>query len=135
MMIYPYTLLLAILGFMLAYHVWHTKKTKQQLFCVIGKDCNKVIESEHSTHFGTENTVLGMLYYAFVVIASFVAILYPAALGFSLFTTGFLIISGLAGLFSIYLVGVQSFVIKHFCEYCLASTAIVISIFVISAFL
>ncbi len=130
-MIYTYTLILSLLGFFLSYHIWHTKTNKQQLYCILGKDCNKVIESEHSEHFGTENTVLGMVYYVFVAAASLVAILYPAVLTLSLFTTGFLVITGLAALFSLYLVGVQSFVIKHFCEYCLANTVIVITIFII----
>jgi len=128
---YSITLILALLGFALAYHIWHTKINKQQLYCILGKDCNKVIESEHSGHFGTENTVLGMIYYAVVFIVSLIALMYPALFGFSLFTIGFLIITGLAAFFSVYLVGVQSFVIKHFCEYCLASTGIVIAIFVI----
>ena len=72
-----------------------------------------------------------MVYYVFVAAASLVAILYPTVLTLSLFTTGFLVITGLAALFSLYLVGVQSFVIKHFCEYCLANTVIVITIFII----
>jgi uncharacterized membrane protein len=130
-MAYEYILILAILGFALAYHIWHTKTRKQQLVCFIGKDCNKAIESEHAETFGMENTVLGMLYYSFVVVASLVAILYPTMIGFSLFTTGFLIIAGAAALFSIYLVCIQSFVLKHFCEYCLGNTAIVVAIFVV----
>ena len=131
-MTYEYTLVLAIIGFALAYHVWHTKKNKQQLVCIMGKNCNKVIESEHSEHFGTENTVLGMLYYVFVFVASLAALLFPAILNLGLFTTGFLIITGLAALFSLYLVWVQSFVIKHFCEYCLGSTAIVVALFIVA---
>ena len=128
---YSITLILAIIGFALAFHIWHTKTNKQQLYCIIGENCNKVIESEHAEHFGTENTVLGMAYYMFVATASLIVLLYPAVLAISFFATGFLIITGLAALFSVYLVGVQSFVIKHFCEYCLASTVIVIAIFVI----
>ena len=125
---YTYTFLLAIFGFSLAYHIWHTKSTKQKLVCIIGKDCNKTIESEHSETFGVENTILGMIYYSFVMIASLVAILYPSILTLSLFTTGFFMAAGLATLFSIYLVFVQGFVLKHFCEYCLGNTAIVILI-------
>lgn len=130
-MAYEYALILAIFGFAIAYHVWHTKTTKQQLVCIIGKECNKTIESEHSETLGVENTVLGMLYYSFVIIASLVAILYPATLGFTFFSTGFLFVVSLAALFSLYLVGVQTFVIKHFCEYCLGSTAIIIAMFVV----
>jgi len=115
-------LVLAIIGFALAFHIWHTKTNKQQLYCIIGKDCNKVIESEHSTHFGAENTVLGMLYYIFVAVASLVAILSPALVTISWFATGFMVVTGLAALFSLYLVGVQTFIIKHFCEYCLANS-------------
>jgi len=130
-MTYEYTLVLSLLGFLIAYYIWHTKTNKKQLVCIHGKECNKVIESEHSEHFGAENSVLGMIYYVVIIITSLVAIFYPALLNFSLFTIGFLILTGAAAVFSIYLVFVQALVIKHFCEYCFASTAIVIVIFLI----
>ena len=134
-MIYPYTLYLSILGLIIAFNIWHKKKNKEKLFCVLGKNCNKVIKSKYATTFGIDNTVTGMLYYVFVAIASLIAILFPAILNFSLFSIGFIIISGIAALFSLYLIYVQLFVLRELCEYCLGSTAIAIAIFVVSAVL
>ena len=134
-MIYLYTLALSILGFMLAFYIWNKKKKKEKLYCIIGKDCNKVIESEHSEHFGMENTVIGMLYYIFIAILSLVALLFPVISTFGLFSVGFIVIAGIAALFSLYLVSVQLFVLRELCEYCLASTVIVIAIFVLSVVL
>ena len=128
---YFYILVLSFIGFIITYHIWHKKIRKEKLFCVIGKDCNKVIESEHAETFGIENAVLGMSYYAFIIFASLITIAYPSILSFSYFIIIFLIISGLAALFSLYLLGIQLLVLKRFCEYCLTSTAIVISIFII----
>ncbi|MEK6840660.1 MAG: vitamin K epoxide reductase family protein [Nanoarchaeota archaeon] len=129
---YTLTLVLALIGFFLAYHIWHKKKNKEKLHCFLGKDCSKVIESKHSKHFGIENTVIGILYYIFVVITSLAAILFPVVLTFSIFSTGFIIIAGIAALFSFYLAGVQLFVLKELCEYCIASTLIAIIILIVS---
>jgi uncharacterized membrane protein len=116
---------------MLAYHVWHTKENNGKLVCVIGKDCNTVIHSEHAKTLGVENTILGMLYYVFVIAVSLAVFLFPSILTISFFSIVFLIVAGAAALFSVYLTGVQLFVLKELCEYCLASTAMVIVIFVI----
>lgn len=129
-MIYYYPLILAIIGIVLAYYVWSKKSRKEKLVCIIGKDCSKVVESKYGKTLGIDNTLLGMIYYVFVIIASLVAILDSAALTFNLFTTGFLVISGAAALFSLYLAFVQLFILKELCEYCLGSTLIAILIFI-----
>ena len=124
-------LVLAIIGFALAFHIWHTKTNKQQLYCIIGKDCNKVIESEHSEILGVENSILGMMYYIFVILMSLAMIFLPMVFHISFFMTGFTIIAGAAALFSLYLAGLQLFKLRQFCEYCLANTGIVTAIFFI----
>ena len=134
-MIYPYTLALSVLGLIIAFYIWHKKKNKEKLFCVFGKNCDKVIKSKYAKTFGIDNTIIGMLYYIFVMIISIVALLFPVISTFSLFAIGFILIVGIAVLFSLYLTCVQLFVLRELCEYCLGSTAIVIAIFVVSVVL
>ena len=134
-MIYLHTLALSVLGFIIAFYIWHKKKNKEKLYCVLGKNCNKVIKSRYAKSFGFDNTVIGMLYYVFVFVISLAAFLFPAILTFSIFFIGFIVIVGIAALFSIYLVCIQLFVLKELCEYCLGSTAIAIAIFVVSVVL
>ena len=128
---HPILLVLSIIGFAIAYHIWHTKKNNGQLYCIIGKNCNTVIYSDNSEHLGIENSVLGMMYYVFVILMSLAMIFLPMVFHISFFMTGFTIIAGAAALFSLYLAGVQLFKLRELCEYCLANTAIVIVIFLV----
>lgn len=127
---YLFALILSIIGFALAYHIWHKKSSNQKLVCVIGEDCSKVVESKYGKTFGIDNSVLGMLYYFFVLAASILALFSPMLLTVHLFVKGFLAIAGLSALFSLYLVFIQIFILKEFCEYCLGNTLITILVFV-----
>ena len=130
-MIYLYTLIFGIIGIFLASYIWRKKSRKEKLVCIIGKDCNKVIESKYGKTLGIENTLLGILYYIFVMALSLIFILFPAFFYINMLSTGFLIISASAALFSFYLTLIQLFVIKELCEYCLANAMITITIFII----
>jgi len=130
-MSYEIVLVLSIIGFALAYHIWYTKKINQKLYCIIGEDCDKVIHSEHAETFGIENSVLGIIYYVFVFLMSLAFILLPNFFRISFLLIGFTTITGIAALFSIYLAGIQLFQIRDFCEYCLANTGVVVAIFLI----
>jgi len=127
------TLILSLIGFAIAFHIWYTKTRNEKLVCYIGKDCNAVIESEHSEHFGVENATWGMIYFIGIFIISVISLLWPETMMLSFFLTSHLIITGAAALVSLYLLVLQAFVVKHFCEYCLASTAIIIAIFLFMA--
>ncbi len=127
------TLILAIIGFALSFYIWNKKTRNEELYCIIGEDCNKVIHSEYAETFGIENTVLGMVYYTGIFIISWVSIMWPKTLMFSFFLTSHLIITGLAALVSLYLTFIQLFKIRELCEYCLANTAIILAIFVFMA--
>ncbi|MGA2130051.1 MAG: vitamin K epoxide reductase family protein [Candidatus Pacearchaeota archaeon] len=127
---YLLALILSVIGFALAYHIWNKKASKEKLVCIIGEDCSKVVESKYGKTFGIDNTVLGMLYYFFVMVAALVTLFLPMFLTIPLFVKGFLAIAGLSALFSLYLTFVQVVFLKEFCEYCLGNTLITILIFV-----
>ena len=126
-------LLLALseIGFAVSWFVWSKKSKHEKLVCVIGKDCDKVIRSKYGDTFGFDNTLLGMLYFAFVFVASVIQFFYLDFYDLLLFSWGRLIISGLAALFSAYLILIQIFVLKEYCEYCLATGALSIAIFLV----
>lgn len=107
-----------LVGFAISYYIWHKKQRRKALYCLVGEDCNTVVNSSYATTFGWRNEVVGMLYYATVaLVASLVRLfadLVPMWLISALLA---LTILGLS--FSIYLTAVQAFVLKKWCSWCL----------------
>ena len=124
---------LAAAGFFLSLYIHHQKRTQQKLVCLLGRDCEAVVNSEWGKMFGIPNEVLGMLYYLFITGGT--ALIF-FDIEFSIFFSLpvlLLLASGAVMLVSVFLVGVQAFVLKDWCDLCLTSTGINIAIFVIEA--
>ena len=121
----------AVAGFVLAAYIHHKHKTQQPLVCRIGYDCNKVVTSKYATTFGFKNDMLGMIYYDFVAISYAILLLLPS-LRIPLINYGLLAATGGAFLFSVYLVFIQAFIIKEWCEWCLGSALISTIIFLLA---
>lgn len=116
---------LATVGFAISYYIYTTKEKGKKLICpVSGEDCNKVVHSAYSRLFGVPNEIIGMLYYGFVILFSgFVWSGVPAILGAKPAMIMFVMGLG-AGVMSIILTGIQAFVLRAWCFYCLASAGI-----------
>ncbi len=130
-MFYPVISILSIIGFFVSRHIYRAKKTGVKLVCHFGggkQSCNEVVESEYGKTFGVPNEVAGMVYCVAVLLLSLYLLNSP--LDYTTFNV-FLIISGIAFIFSIYLIFIQAFVLKKFCEWCLATALINIFIFTI----
>lgn len=117
-----YLMALSFIGFAVSFYIYHTKKTNTKMYCVIGKSCDEVVKSKYGKTFGMENTIPGMLYYA--AIFAYGASMH---LNRNLFKGDIiyysLVSAGIASvLFSVYLIGVQAFVLKKWCEYCIVSS-------------
>src|SRR3989344_5638863 len=83
--------------------------------------------------FGVSNEILGMLFYLFVAVSA-LFLLWGADFVFFLPLSVWVFFAATgAALFSLFLLGVQAFVFRDWCEYCLASAGINIAIFVIEA--
>lgn len=124
---------LSIAGFLVSLHIHHRKRTQQKLVCIIGTDCDAVVNSKWGKLFGVPNEVLGMLYYVFIAAGTALVFFNATAeSGLSLSTILFFV-SGIVAFVSVFLIGVQAFVLKDWCDYCLASAGINIAIFVIEA--
>lgn len=133
-LIYFIPIILSLSGFVLALYIYTTKKSKEKkpLVCPIGGTCDTVVNSKYSKFLGFPVELMGMGYYGLVIL------FYTARLlGFEM-SQEFIFIavsfSILAFLFSVYLVLVQAFSIKHWCTWCLFSAAFTTFIAIFSVF-
>ena len=97
------------------------------MFCLIGGKCADVISSKYGTTFGIKNEIIGMAYYVFLSIYILIGILFP---GFGQnFVLVVIIVTIVAAIFSIYLLVVQTAILKTLCSWCLIAIAINLIIF------
>ncbi|MBI4145438.1 vitamin K epoxide reductase family protein [Candidatus Woesearchaeota archaeon] len=130
-MTHAWTIPLAIAGIAISAFIWYKKASHQRLVCPLGEDCNKVVNGAYSTVFGVPNEGLGIAYYAFILLAALLASAGTTSVAGIALSTLVLIASGAAAVFGIFLFGIQAFVIRSFCAYCIASSAISVAIFLI----
>ena len=126
--------LLAVAGFAIAFYIRRKKTTEQTLVCIIGRDCNAMVTSAWGAAlFGIPNEALGMLYYGFLMAGAGLLYFGHDLALFLPLSLWLLLVSAVAALFSLFLAGVQAFVFKDWCEYCLASTGINLTLFAVEA--
>ena len=97
------------------------------MFCLIGGDCGAVVGSKYGKSLGVKNEKIGMVYYVLVGIYSLAGIILPE--GAKDFWTWAKIVTGIATVFSLYLLYIQTIVLKNFCSWCLIAIAINLLIF------
>jgi uncharacterized membrane protein len=127
------SLVLGLMGFGIAQYIYHKKHTGKPLICPVRSNCNVVIHSDYSKFFGVPVEILGMLYYATVVVYHIAHILFPGELGSAIILIA-LTLSTVAFLFSLYLTAIQAFVLKQWCAWCLTSAGLSLSIFLLTVF-
>jgi len=126
---YIIVLVLAFLGFCISWYIYYKKNKQEKMVCYLGEDCDKVISSKYNKLFGFSNEILGMLYYIFVAVLVVLLIYGVESILISLYLV--LVLAGIgAVLFSIYLTYIQIYVIREWCEYCVASAAVSVLILV-----
>lgn len=120
--------LLGLFGFLLSFYIYSKKKAKKKLICPRYSNCDTVIHSDFSRILGIPVEVLGMIYY--VILGSAYSFVYIADIWSFQIAIVLLGVSMCAVLFSIYLVSIQAFVLRHWCIWCLSSaiTSILIAI-------
>lgn len=122
--------ILSLTGFIISSYIYKKKKAKTKLVCPMRSNCDTVIHSDYSKILGVRVEFLGMVYYFITGISYsllYSTLLYSKEAGMILFG-----LSLSAVLFSIYLVSVQAFILKHWCAWCLSSAFISILIAVVS---
>lgn len=122
--------LLGLAGFLISFYIYKKKKTKKKLICPRRSNCETVIHSDYSKILGIPVEVLGIFYYFFIS-SSYVV---TSIFGFwsSYVSIALVGVSMCSVLFSIYLVSIQMFVLKHWCMWCLSSAFISVLIFALS---
>lgn len=127
-------ILFGLAGFFLALYIYTTKQNKAKvLVCPIGGTCDAVVNSRYSKFLGLPVELMGILYYTLVVVFYSLLLLIPELFSEEIlfFATAFSVV---AFLFSVYLVFIQAFAIKHWCTWCLFSAGFTTYIAVVSVF-
>ena len=122
-------------GFLIAKHIHNHKTKNKPLICPGRSECHAVIHSNYAEIFGVQNEVFGMIYYAFISLSFllvFILTLYSIPADRIIFVIFLVFIASLVSvLYSIYLLGVQIFILKKSCIWCIISSFISILIFIL----
>ncbi len=123
-------IVLALLGAINSGHlVWnHYKHSKEPLACPFNHQCTDVTESKWASIFYIRNDTIGFLFYLAILVSA-ILMQFISALATTL-PFYFVLATGGALLFSIFLIGVQVFAIKNYCFYCIVSALITLLIFI-----
>ena len=113
--------LFAFLGFFAAIEIHFAKQKKTKLACPRTSKCDMVIHSTYAKIGAVSNDILGILFYALVLI---LLLFFPAMVGL----LHILVAIGFA--FSLYLLSVQLFVLRTWCAWCLLSALASIGLFI-----
>lgn len=117
-------IILAVVGLLDVGYIYYKKNFNQKLVCVIGKDCNAVLNSKYSHILGLPMEVWGAVYYFVVLTLALLILLGLIEAGGLNIELVLRIITSLAALGSVGLIFIQLVVIKEWCEYCLLSAAV-----------
>lgn len=127
----PLILLLSILGFLNAYYLHYQYKqyisSGKKMYCLIGGRCEEVVSSKYGTTLRVKNEIIGMAYYVLLAIDLSIKMLIPA-FGNEIILVA-TIATILATIFSLYLLFVQTIILKTLCSWCLIAITINILIF------
>lgn len=131
MILYGITIFIALCGFIIASMIRHKKKVGQKLVCPIGADCESVVYSSYGKFFGIDIANMGILYYGGIATLYGFFMIFAGKLPDYLYVIGFLLSVG-AVVFSLYLVIVQTLVIRQWCFWCILSAIISLALVIVS---
>ncbi len=114
---------LSLVGLLVSLYIYYSKKTGNPMVCLPGASCNEVVRSKYGSLFGIDNSIPGMIYYLFMLSYAIALFFNENLFKEAMFYYPIVGISGLSVLFSAYLTGVQAFMLRKWCYYCLVSTA------------
>ena len=118
-----YLLIFSSIGFCVSFYLYYFKTRNQKVICIIGESCDYVVTSKWGKTFGVENTIPGMIYYLMIFFYGAALLINQNIFKLNIVYYSIVSISVMTVLFSAYLVIVQAFVLKKWCEYCLVSSA------------
>lgn len=123
-------LALTVLGAINAGHLAWLHITEKPMVCPLDHDCSVVTKSRWSTMLGVRNEFWGTLFFVAEFIAALCLVLNPRE-STTLGLTHWIFYATVGGfIYSLYLVGLQIFVIKDYCFYCMVSALITTLLFI-----
>ncbi len=124
----PFPLIgLSLLGLLISIYLLYNQRTGAKPLCIVGKNCDMVIKSRYAATMGVPNTILGILYYLFLISLPILRQAAPAFSGSLQLSAS--VLSAIASLFSLYLLYLQAFVLREWCDYCIASALVNFALF------
>ena len=120
-------LFLSILNLIVSSYLFYLDLKKETPFCLINSGCEFIFQSKYSRIFNIPIAFLGIVYFLILLIFSFLIFK-----GKNYLIKFFKIIITFGFLFALYLIYLQFFVIKSFCQYCLVVDFSTIIIFFLS---
>jgi protein-disulfide isomerase/uncharacterized membrane protein/rhodanese-related sulfurtransferase len=112
------------------YLLWEYTSPAHPMVCM-GGGCDAVRASAYSHLGGLPVPVYGMVMYGFLVLLLFLYPLLPTSIA-RLSQYAVVLISGAAFLFSVYLTGIEAFVLHSWCVWCVLSALLVTAIFLLA---
>ena len=122
---------MSLIGFLVSAYLYYSKTSNKKIYCILGKDCDEVVRSKYGETFGMENTLAGIIYYGLVFFYGVALLLNRNLFKGAILYYSVVIASIASVIFSIYLMWVQAFVLKKWCEYCIVSTIISVLILIL----
>lgn len=122
---------LALIGLADTTYILYKKRRNEHLVCVIGSDCNVVINSRYSKMLlGIDNLVWGSLFYVGVIVVALLGPLLPLGLR-GIVEVGLDLAVTAAAATSLVLTYIQLRVLHELCEYCTLTNIINVLLFFI----
>lgn len=115
-------IILALIGVLEALYLNYERRRHRAPVCVIGNECGIVWESPYSRTFGVSNEVLGIIYYATLLVVE--GATFYGDTSFQMKIGEYLILGG-GAIMSVYYLFVQWRIIKAWCFWCTLSAIIV----------
>ena len=123
----------ALGGFILAAFIFTSKRQAKPIACPMDGHCDAVVRSEFSKFFGVPVEILGMLYYAGIVLA-YSVFYFRSDWAVPIASFGMFGLTSFSFLFSLYLTFIQAFNLKQWCVWCLTSAGLSSFIFLSNVF-
>lgn len=113
-------IILGVIGFVVSAYIFSKKRRGKKVVCPLRGSCDRVITSRYGTFFGVSLEIFGIGYYALITLYH-VLFLFSPFFSQSIFLYAHVLFSLGAVLFSLYLLGVQIFVLRTWCTWCIIS--------------
>jgi uncharacterized membrane protein len=108
------------------------KRNAGPIPCHVTRGCTDVLTSKYSEVVGIPLSSIGLAFYVTVFSLAIFKIFDDPSRPSKFPLKAIFYLSGAGLIISALLVGIQTFILKAFCEYCLLSAALVLSIFLLS---